>query len=1392
MLQVLISAVTNEFGSYRQALAADLDRPGVRVETQEAFIAHGVATLLMLDDYIARCDVVIHIAGDQTGSPADLASLAALRARHAQLCQTLQLDDATLGGITYTQWEALLAVFHGKRLFIPTPALEAPRDNPLPDTDEKNNQRAKQKAHVAHLRRLGRYPEDSLRFTNRDRLVIALLRSTLYDLLPTSAAAQNAVVFKGLRSFDADDKDFFLELLPGPRYKDLLPDPIHFWKHRIEGKDSFTVGVMLGPSGCGKSSLVKAGLLPRLAGRVVGFHVEASAADTEDRLLKALRKNVPDLPPILDLPGTIAALAEGQGLNPGPKKVFFVLDQFEQWLHANAGQADSKLAQALRQCDGEHVQCLLLVRDDFSTALERFLVQLPVELQPDRNRATVDLFNTTHARRVLVAFGRASERLGPELSTDNKLFLDRAVKELAQDGWIIPIRLAVFAEMVRSKEWTPATWKAVGGMEGVGMTFLEEKICSATASPALRRHQEAAQAILRELLPPLGTPIRVGMKSYEHLLEKSGYAKRPAEFDHVLKLLSNDVRLITPTQPAGADDGADRAEQPKTARYYQLTHDYLVHSLEQWLRRKQGETPGGRAELRLALCAAAWEAARHDRRMLPSFWEWISIWQLTKRRFWNETQKQVMRAANWYHGKHVVYGLGVLLVLVGLLLGGWELHNRSKHTVMVDGLVQQLLDADSVRVPGIIAKLHENSEQAKPLLQQVCKDAVQAETNDKTPPPEKAKHARQHLLASLALAQDDRTQVPFLTEQLLKANAQDIAMIRDTLARYQEEVVGQLWEAANLKPQRPERLRAAGALATYAPDDAQWSAVVGPVVDDLLLAGPDSQGDWMNALRPVRDQLLASLEDSFRADNRTKAYSAAGILADYVSDKPADLVDLVLDADDDQFRLLWPKLKLNVDSAAPQLAAELARQAEATASDIAKDRQAKRHANAAAVLVKLNRPTQAWQFLVHKPDGLERAYLIHRLAPFDVDPSLVTNRLFARGADGVALDRPALAAGSPADMLFFDPDKSLARALLLGLGGFTPSQLPLADQQALIPRVLQLYRDDPDPGLHAASEWLLRKWQQDQRFAAIGPQIATIDQKLATGKIEDQRGWYVNGQKQTFMIVPGPSSVEMGSPPTEAGREAGPTGVTEKIKLKKVNRTFSIASEEVTVGQFLLFKSDHVYDKGFSPHPDCPINSVPWYEAVRYCNWLSEQEKIPPNQRCYLPNADGKYAEGMKTAPNYLSLDGYRLPTEAEWELACRAGSRSSRYYGETPDLLGNYACYTKNSHDESTFRVGTRLPNDLGLFDTLGNTYEWTMGEVVNSAALDKETSGGDVENPSDAIGITETPRVSRGGSFLSYASNLRAAHRNWLKPSYVSKVVGFRLARTMHPGERKDAAPP
>jgi formylglycine-generating enzyme required for sulfatase activity len=231
---------------------------------------------------------------------------------------------------------------------------------------------------------------------------------------------------------------------------------------------------------------------------------------------------------------------------------------------------------------------------------------------------------------------------------------------------------------------------------------------------------------------------------------------------------------------------------------------------------------------------------------------------------------------------------------------------------------------------------------------------------------------------------------------------------------------------------------------------------------------------------------------------------------------------------------------------------------------------------------------------------------------------------------------------------------------------------------------------------------------------------------------------------------------------------------------RQIGRSFAIAAKEVSVEQFLLFRTDYQWNKTLSP-PGHPINAVIWYEAAAYCNWLSEQEGIPPDQWCYERNPQGQFGPGLRMKPGWLALRGYRLPTEAEWEFACRAGALTSRYYGETEELLGRYAWYTRNSQDTKMLPPGSLRPNDLGLFDMLGNAVEWCQNGIISYRTPGYGRAAGDEEYIMDLRSIdADLGRVVRGGAFAFPAWLVRSATRMGVELANRADYTGFRPART------------
>ncbi|NUQ65747.1 MAG: SUMF1/EgtB/PvdO family nonheme iron enzyme [Pirellulales bacterium] len=324
-----------------------------------------------------------------------------------------------------------------------------------------------------------------------------------------------------------------------------------------------------------------------------------------------------------------------------------------------------------------------------------------------------------------------------------------------------------------------------------------------------------------------------------------------------------------------------------------------------------------------------------------------------------------------------------------------------------------------------------------------------------------------------------------------------------------------------------------------------------------------------------------------------------------------------------------------------------------------------------------------------------------------------------------------------------------------------------APPQAVVARLLDLYQNDPDPGIHAAAEWTLRRYGQSDEIVRFGRQLAS---SRSAGDCQ----WYVNSQGHTLVVVPGPAQFLMGS----AARQ-GANG-DERPHYQRIRRSFSIASTETSVEQFRRFLDDH---PRFRREPgtqagasqELPQTSVTWYEAAAYCNWLSESDHLPEDQWCYAPNDMGEYAAGMTTAVNYQDLRGYRLPTEAEWEYACRAGATTRYAFGDDNRYLPHYAVFAGGPAGQPD-SVARRMPNDFGLFDMHGNLAEWCQDRYVSYPAVPNGLSIDASEEPARDADC----RVLRGGTFHDSANRLRCAARDKEHPGQRRGSLGFRVARS------------
>jgi len=505
----------------------------------------------------------------------------------------------------------------------------------------------------------------------------------------------------------------------------------------------------------------------------------------------------------------------------------------------------------------------------------------------------------------------------------------------------------------------------------------------------------------------------------------------------------------------------------------------------------------------------------------------------------------------------------------------------------------------------------------------------------------------------------------------------------------------------------------------------------------------------MEALRPVGDFLVDPLSEIYGERGEEKAARrilATNILAEYAKDQAEVLVRLLVEADAQQFVVLFPIAARHAEEVVRLLEGAIAPGRGGEERGRVSDMEASGRANAALALLRLDGWEAVRPLLGGNADPQIRAYLIHRFY-----------------SHGISIQQLASRVGE-------EHDARLRQALILGLGQYPLSAVPATERRKLDPQLLEIYRDDPHSGVHAACDWLLRRWGR-------ADDLDLLDRQLAEEDAENNRRWYINGQGQTFVVLQ-EDVFRMGSPESELGRRDD-----EQLHSRRIANSFAVAVKEVTVAQFQRFLAEypemaHTYSRQHSPVPQCPQTSVTWYEAAAYCNWLSKTEGIPPSQWCFVPNENSQYASGMRLADGYLQLEGYRLPTEAEWEYACRGGTTTTRCYGDSENLLDHYAWYLSNALDRS-WPVGEKKPNDFGLFDMHGNVWEW-CAEVPGDYPSENRAPVAD-ELPDAGPVLDGQSRALRGGSYFYHHIYTRSALRNKEPADARYYGIGLRPVKTI-----------
>lgn len=491
---------------------------------------------------------------------------------------------------------------------------------------------------------------------------------------------------------------------------------------------------------------------------------------------------------------------------------------------------------------------------------------------------------------------------------------------------------------------------------------------------------------------------------------------------------------------------------------------------------------------------------------------------------------------------------------------------------------------------------------------------------------------------------------------------------------------------------------------------ADWAEHVTQLrrVEALLSAAPESVPYVIETLRPGHPNITSVLQQRFHSSTSSPIarLRAAVALAVLGKSDSGFIIDAITGAPDSE----GENLCLALQAVGPSCAGPLRKRFDAE-TDI------EARARLAAGLLAVGDTNAARSMLAIDENPTDRTLFIHVFRTW-------------HGALG-----PLVA------ILGSERDAAFRSGVLAAIGRIDPADLDDAERLVVAPVLSELYESAEDGPSHSAAGWAARRWKL--ALPTITPATAS----------PAGRHWFINRQGLTMIEVPA-SDI----PSADAG---------SKANWARITHPYFISDREVSVAAFRRFIVDPESEASAKPRgwegPDRaittseegPVDRVSWVDAILFCNWVSRREGRRP---CYVRRGNFWDID--------FSANGYRLPTDAEWEAAHRAGSRTPYPIGDRPEYLPDYAALLTN-HTET---CGGRLPNGHGLFDTMGSLWEW----CCESSSVTPDPARVLI-NP---VGPLEGPvRVLRGGAFDAGTFHLRLPTRHASRSDDRSYSAGFRV---------------